>query len=134
MRNLMIIGMLLMAAFMAGWFKINRDGENTTIEIDRGEIRHDAERAITRGREYLDRYESGQESGFGNGAQEGFNLQEQAQWAQEQVAAQRDQWGRMYDRVQSSVPSDYQGQPAQAIEQFQNGFQQQQQQYYAPQR
>ena len=94
MRNLMIIGMLLMAAFMAGWFKINRDGENTTIEIKRGEIRQDAERAITRGREYLDRYESGQESGIGNGAQEGLNLQEQAQWAQEQVAAQRDQWGR----------------------------------------
>lgn len=133
MRNLMIIGMLLMAAFMAGWFKINRDGENTTIEINRGEIRQDTQRAISRGREYLDRYDSGQASGFGNGPHEGLNLQEQAQWSQEQVAAQRDQWGRIYDRVQSSVPTDYQGQPAQAIEQIQNGFQQQQQ-YYAPQR
>ncbi len=57
MRNLFIIGMLLVGAFMAGWFKVNRDGERTTIEINRSEIRGDARNAIDRGREFLDRRE-----------------------------------------------------------------------------
>jgi hypothetical protein len=55
MRNIMFIGMLLSAAFMAGWFKIQRDGENTLIQIDRNEIRNDTRQAIDRGREILDR-------------------------------------------------------------------------------
>ncbi|MGI9471616.1 MAG: hypothetical protein ACR2NZ_08810 [Rubripirellula sp.] len=131
MRNLMIIGMLVAAAFMAGWFKVNRDGENTTIEINRGEIRNDTENAITRGREYLDRYETGQGEGFNGDAQEAFNLQEKAQWAQEQVAAQREQWGRNYDNVQSYIPSEYQTQSAEAAQQIQNL---QPQQFYPPQR
>ena len=74
MRNLFIIGMLGVAAFMAGWFKINRDGDSTTIEINRAEIRDDARKAIEKGREVLDRREmadqeriaDGQESGYGN--------------------------------------------------------------------
>ncbi|TWU55143.1 hypothetical protein [Rubripirellula reticaptiva] len=57
MRNLIIIGMLGVAAFMAGWFKINRDGDSTTIEINRAEIRSDARKAIEKGREVLDRRE-----------------------------------------------------------------------------
>ncbi|TWU47448.1 hypothetical protein Poly51_52480 [Rubripirellula tenax] len=57
MRNLIIIGMLGMAAFMAGWFKINRDGDRTTIEINRAEIRSDTRKAIDKGREVLDRRE-----------------------------------------------------------------------------
>lgn len=55
MRNLFIIGMLGVAAFTAGWFNINREGDSTTIEINRAEIRQDARRAIDRGREILDR-------------------------------------------------------------------------------
>lgn len=55
MRNLFIIAILLVAAFMAGWFKIQRDGEHTTIEINRAEIRGDAKRAIGRGKDFLDR-------------------------------------------------------------------------------
>ena len=42
---------------MAGWFKVNRDGERTTIEINRNEIRSDAKQAIERGREFLDNHE-----------------------------------------------------------------------------
>ena len=57
MRNLFIIGMLLVGAFMAGWFKINRNGDHTTIEINRAEIRQDTRKAIDRGREILDRNE-----------------------------------------------------------------------------
>jgi len=54
MRHLIILGILLAAASAAGWFQINRNGDNTTIEIDRAEIRSDARAAIDRGREFLD--------------------------------------------------------------------------------
>jgi len=57
MRNLLILGMLAVAAFMAGWFKINRDEESTTIEFNRAEIRSDARRAIDKGRDILERRE-----------------------------------------------------------------------------
>ena len=57
MRNLLIIGMLVGGAFMAGWFKINRDGDHTTIDINRAEIRSDARSAINRGRKILDERE-----------------------------------------------------------------------------
>ncbi|TWU21003.1 hypothetical protein Pla52o_40350 [Novipirellula galeiformis] len=55
MRNLIIIGMFVAAASAAGWFNIQRDGEHTTIDINRAEIRSDARRAIDKGREFLDR-------------------------------------------------------------------------------
>ncbi|QDV68460.1 hypothetical protein Poly24_21690 [Rosistilla carotiformis] len=55
MRNIFILGILVVAAFMAGWFTIDRDGEQTTIKINRDEIRQDAKVAIERGKEYLDR-------------------------------------------------------------------------------
>ena len=54
MRNLLFLGMLVAAAFMAGWFQISKEGDRTTIEIDRNEIRSDARRAIDRGRQFLD--------------------------------------------------------------------------------
>ena len=44
---------------MAGWFKVNRDGDRTTIEINRSEIRQDARKAIDRGRELLQEHEGG---------------------------------------------------------------------------
>ena len=58
MRTLLLAGILGFAAFAAGWFRIHRDGEHTTIRIDRGEIRSDARRAIDRGREILDQREA----------------------------------------------------------------------------
>ncbi|GEM_PF-2641260 len=51
-RSLMVLGILAVVAFMAGWFSINRDGDRTTIEINRDEIRNDAGQAIDRGKEY----------------------------------------------------------------------------------
>ncbi len=53
-RNIILLGMILAAASTAGWFTINREGDQTTIQINRSEIRSDATRAINRGREYLD--------------------------------------------------------------------------------
>jgi len=93
MRNLFIIGMLLVAAFMAGWFKIQRDGERTTIEINRTEIRNDTRTAIDRGREFLDRRDQ-------EYADQQFADQQQQVWPQEQVAAQQDAWGTTYDSRQ----------------------------------
>lgn len=77
MRNLFILGALLVAAFMAGWFTIDRDGEQTTIKINREEIRQDARQAIDRGKDYLDRKNLGpdQDSGVANTA---FNVFDQA--------------------------------------------------------
>ncbi len=55
MRTLFVIGILLVCAFLAGWFTVQRDDEGTTIRINRDEIRGDARQAIDRGRELLDR-------------------------------------------------------------------------------
>lgn len=54
MRNLIIIAMLAGVAFMAGWFTIDRNGESTTIQFNRAEIRQDTRRVIDKGREILD--------------------------------------------------------------------------------
>ncbi|QDV12199.1 hypothetical protein CA51_20780 [Rosistilla oblonga] len=59
MRNIFILGILVVGAFMAGWFTIDRDGEQTTIKINRTEIREDAKQAIDRGKEYLERQNLG---------------------------------------------------------------------------
>lgn len=93
MRNLFIIAMLLVGAFMAGWFKVNRDGESTTIEINRTEIRSDARKAIDRGRDFLDRREQQYAEQHGSDPN-------QQDWPQTQVAAQTDPWGRPYDAQQ----------------------------------
>ncbi len=91
MRNLFILVVLLLAAFMAGWFKVQRDGERTMIEINRTEIRSDARQAIDRGREFLD----------GREGQQYFDQQGNQVWSQEQVATQPDPWhqpaGGQYD-------------------------------------
>ncbi|TWU04457.1 hypothetical protein [Stieleria varia] len=55
MRTLMILAVLVGVAFMAGWFTINRGDGQTTITINRNEIKNDTRAAITKGREYLNR-------------------------------------------------------------------------------
>ena len=122
--------MLLVGAFMAGWFKINRDGERTTIEINRTEIRGDTRKAIDRGREFLDRHEQQYDD-------QQYAEQGQQTWPQERVATQQDAWGTNFDYQQQPnynyQTQPYQGQtqdqryPAQAIDPRQ---QYQQQQYY----
>ncbi|MCS7470890.1 hypothetical protein NZK35_29910 [Stieleria sp. ICT_E10.1] len=56
-RTLVILGVLAVCAFMAGWFTIQRDENETTIRFNREEIRADASNAIAKGRELLDRAE-----------------------------------------------------------------------------
>ena len=49
MRTIFVIGILLLCAFVAGWFTVQRDEEGTTIRINRDEIRQDARQAIQKG-------------------------------------------------------------------------------------
>ncbi len=80
MRNLFIIALMLGGAFMAGWFTINRDGDRTSIEINRDEIRHDTRHAIDRGRQLLDR--EGQQSLSEDEHQAAQSLQQPVQQVQ----------------------------------------------------
>lgn len=57
LRSIMILAVLALCAFMAGWFTIDRDARETTIRFNRDEIRADASKAIARGREILHRDE-----------------------------------------------------------------------------
>jgi hypothetical protein len=84
MRTIFVVGMILVAAFMAGWFTIQRDEEGTTIRINRDEIRGDTRQAIDRGREFLEHGEKGQfpaeqvaEQPYGGNLQQSWNQQPQ---------------------------------------------------------
>ncbi|MCM2372818.1 hypothetical protein [Aporhodopirellula aestuarii] len=57
MRTLLLIGLAIGGAFMAGWFTIERDGDKTRIEINKTEIRNDTRQAIDKGRDLLDQRE-----------------------------------------------------------------------------
>ncbi|MEM9367461.1 MAG: hypothetical protein AAGD07_15830 [Planctomycetota bacterium] len=57
MRTLLLLGLAIGGAFMAGWFTIERDGDRTRIEINKSEIRSDTRQAIDKGRDYLDQRE-----------------------------------------------------------------------------
>lgn len=52
-RTIVILGVLALCAFMAGWFTIDRNENETTIRFDREEIRADTSAAIAKGRELL---------------------------------------------------------------------------------
>ncbi|SMP74776.1 hypothetical protein SAMN06265222_11833 [Neorhodopirellula lusitana] len=60
MRTLLLLGLAIGGAFMAGWFTIERDGDRTRIEINKTEIRSDARQAIDKGRDILDKREQDQ--------------------------------------------------------------------------
>jgi hypothetical protein len=84
MRTIFLVGIILVAASMAGWFTIQRDEEGTTIRINRDEIRGDARQAIDRGRELLDQSGNGQfpaeqvaEQPYGSNVQPSWNQQPQ---------------------------------------------------------
>lgn len=111
MRNILIIGMLLAGATMAGWLKVQRDGERTTIEIDRGEIRSDAKLAIERGREFLDRRDrefaseqtdQGLFSGQGQVWNQGQAVPQQQPPQQPQQQPAQQQWGSAYHPPQQA--------------------------------
>jgi hypothetical protein len=52
-RALVVLAFLAVAAFMAGWFTVDRDEKETTIRFNRDEIRADASKAIAKGKELL---------------------------------------------------------------------------------
>lgn len=52
-RTIAIFGILALCAFMAGWFTIDRDDQETTIRFNRDEIRSDTAEALAKGREFL---------------------------------------------------------------------------------
>jgi hypothetical protein len=90
-RNLVLIGVAVGAASMAGWFSINREGDQTSIQFNRSEIRDDAQRAIDRGRKYFD---------------------ERDQRSANQRGGESDPWNSGYDQQYDSQPTyadrDYQ--------------------------
>ena len=61
-RTIMILVVLAACAFMAGWFTIDREGDDTTIRFNRDEIREDTSAALARGREFLNEQDGLQES------------------------------------------------------------------------
>ena len=56
-RNLIFLTMAVGAATMAGWLSIDREGDRTTIQINKAEILGDTRRAIDRSRELLNERE-----------------------------------------------------------------------------
>lgn len=73
MRNLLLLGLLVGGAFMAGWFTIERDGDRTRIEINKTEIRQDTRQAIERGREFIDQQEQDRSAGSNPVQGAGYN-------------------------------------------------------------
>ena len=74
MRSLLLLGLAVGGAFMAGWFTIDRNEGRTLIEINRDEIRADTRQAIDKGRDLLEKREQErlarqQQSGGTNPAQ-----------------------------------------------------------------
>ena len=121
---------------MAGWFTINREGGQTSIQFDRDEIRSDTARAINRGREYLD--ERGQRLTSQQGSSSNYRDDGYGQPTHQQQSYQQPSYqGQTYDQGQSSYQSDHYGQPQ--YDRTQHGQQQydrsqySQQQYGQPQ-
>lgn len=68
-RTIVILGVLAICAFLAGWFTIDRTDTETTIRFDRDEIRADASKAIEKGRELFNSDGSEQSIEDSNGQQ-----------------------------------------------------------------
>lgn len=54
-RAILVLGVLGVVMFMAGWFTVDRNSEETTIRFDRDEIRADTAKAIAKGRDFLEK-------------------------------------------------------------------------------
>ena len=109
MRTIFVIGLVLICAFMAGWFTVNRDDGETTIRINRDEIRSDTRAAINRGREFLD--ERGQRVAPPEGqyVQDEYGAQQPVQY-QTQYQPQYQNQGQTQALPTGYRPTD-QGQP-----------------------
>lgn len=104
MRNLFIIGILIAGASMAGWFSVNREGDRTTIEFDRTEIREDTRNVFNRARGYL---EDGQAAP--NDQNQWADPNQQGNLPQDQIA-QQPQW-QQPQQWQQQQQSQWQQQP-----------------------
>lgn len=71
-RTIVILFIVAVCAFMAGWFTIDRNENETTIRFNREEIREDTSAALARGREFLENQEGLQQSVGGFVEQSGF--------------------------------------------------------------
>ena len=72
-RTIVILGILALCAFMAGWFTIDRNENETTIRFDRDQIRADTSKAIAKGREILNNNPDGQETEQGTAQGDAYN-------------------------------------------------------------
>lgn len=54
-RAILVLGVLAVITFMAGWFTVDRNSEETTIRFDRDEIRADIGAGIAKGRDFLEK-------------------------------------------------------------------------------
>ena len=54
-RTIVVLGLVALCAFVAGWFTIDRSENETTIRFNRDEIKADTSKAIAKGRDFLNR-------------------------------------------------------------------------------
>ncbi|WP_413431386.1 hypothetical protein [Crateriforma spongiae] len=117
MRNLFIIGLLVVGASTAGWFTIEKDGEDTGIKFDTSEIKSDLSKLRERGREYLDKHRT--ENGEGGQGDEAswtdqWRSQPDSGYDDRNQAYQDDRWNddrtaQSWQDDRSSWDRDYQG-------------------------
>lgn len=110
-RNIIVLGMLVGAASMAGWFTINREGDQTSIQFNRDEIRSDAARAIDRGRQYLDQREhqfASEQGSASNYLDEGYGYDQSSY--QQQSYQQPSYQGQTYNQGQYGAQTEQYGQ------------------------
>ena len=108
MRTIFIIGLVLVCAFMAGWFTVHREDGETTIKLNGDEIRNDTRNVITKGKDILRRNDGDQ-----------FSPQQQLQPGQSVPAS----WAQQPQQQQN--PNQFQQQGQQYPQQQYAGQQQQ---------
>ncbi|MEM6687964.1 MAG: hypothetical protein AAF664_00965 [Planctomycetota bacterium] len=108
MRTLFILAILIVAAFMANWFTIERDGDNTSVHFNNEEIREDTSRVIDRGREIWEKHREErqaqqlrQEGAFGN---DGLNAQPGTQPPTDQLYYDADGFARQPEYLPPAGP------------------------------
>ena len=112
-RTVFVLALMAGAAFMAGWFTIDRTDSETTIKFNRDEIRSDASKAIAKGREFLNKTNA-QSQGEQNqgGYQQGG--QYAGQYPQQQNGyppPPNGYYPTPANYPQTNQPAGYQGQP-----------------------
>ncbi len=105
-RNLIFLAMAVGAASMAGWFTVNREGDQTSIHFNRDEIRNDTRRVIDRGREYFDERQQRLASQQGSESQSPDDGYGQQTYQQQSYQQQDDSDPRYGNDARYGYPSD----------------------------